>query len=448
MVSLMTEDMGEWNINSSNYVDFGAIQQLLKLYSNLNHIENSLADPPQINRLKIFKGILNGKKTFTGPAYVEICISNFCNMNCLACWQYSPLIKEKYPPHFDPKKKNQMMTFRLFKKIVDDLNKLGVQTIRITSRGEPLFNPEVIDMIKYVKEKNIFCSINTNGALITKDLVKKFCKIGLDQIDLSVWAGSAKTYAKTRPNQNEKTFFDIKDWLHYLADIKGDYKNKPSVVLVNVIFNKNYNDLENMAKFAIETKINSLFFGAADLKNDTEELLLNSKELVILKNKIKNCLSLLKNMNIPHNLHEFYETINSTGALRGKFDLDMSNKYPCYHGWMHSRINTDGIVSPCGFTDLIMGNLKKNSFIAIWNSKKYIEFREKCLSNLHDKYFSTSFCNYNCVYFRVNQRMHNGVTIVKKNYLKKLQSSSPQRALQLWLKEIDPILEKSFVYRC
>ena len=429
-------------------IGFETVRQLSKIDSSLKYIENSITNPFQKNRLKLFRGILDGKKAFTGPSHVEICISDFCNMNCLACWQYSPLVKSNYSSYFNPKKKNQMLPFRLFKEVVDDLHKLGVLEIRITGMGEPLFHPKIVDMAKYVKNYGIFCSIGTNGALITKDLVDKFCEIGLDRIDVSLWASSAKIYIKTHPNQNEKTFFNIKEWLKYLADIKSSYKNnKPRVLLVNVIFNENYYDLEDMMKFAIEIKADEVFFGAVHVTEDTKGLLLNSKELEILKNKIKSSLSLFKNENIFHNLHNFFEAINSPGATNGKFDLNMPNKCPCYHGWIHSRILADGRVSPCAFTNnLIMGDLKKNSFMDIWNSKKYKEFRGKCLNGLDDDYFSTSCCQHNCFYFRVNQRMHDGVVTVKNNYLKKLQLSSPQSALQLWLEKIDPILERKLAY--
>ena len=448
----LLEKESEEHDKRCHYCDFineckGELKSHL-LNLSLDYIKNAIGDLNQKKRIQLLRGILNGKKAFTGPIQAEISITNFCNMNCLPCWQYSPLVKNHYSSNFDINKKDLMLPFNLFKSLIDELVEMDVQRIRINGQGEPMFHPRVVDMIKYVKKNSdISCSINTNGALINKGLVRKFCKIGLDKIDLSVWAGSAETYVKIRPNQNEKTFYNIKSWLQYLADIKSSYNNLPYVCIINVIFNKNYQDIENMVKFAIETKANRIFCGPVDTNDDLKKLLLNSKELEILKSNIKRCLTLVENSKLHHNLNEFYKRITHTDALNGRFDFNVYKDYACYYGWVHSRILPTGQVIPCGFTNnMIMGDLKINSFREIWNSKKYFEFRKKCLNGIFDDYFAEGCCQRNCCYYNRNRRIDEGVAIVKDNSMKGLQSNSHQNALQFWLEKIDPILEKKFQF--
>jgi hypothetical protein len=45
-----------------------------------------------INKNKEIIGILDSKKTFTGPKVVEMHITNKCNNNCIGCWFRSPFI--------------------------------------------------------------------------------------------------------------------------------------------------------------------------------------------------------------------------------------------------------------------------------------------------------------------------------------------------------------------
>ncbi|MFH0832885.1 MAG: radical SAM protein [Candidatus Aenigmatarchaeota archaeon] len=416
------------------------------LETKLKDIEN-VVNSQQKKRIRITRGILDGRMAYTGPIQVEICVSDLCNNSCLACWQYSPLIKKGYSTYFDPNKRNKLLQFDIFKKAVDDLHDLDVQIIRITGMGEPLQNPDIIDMVRYVKSYGIFCSINTNGTLITREMIDKFCQIGLDRIDLSLWAGSAKAYVETHPNQSEKTFYHIKDWLNHLADIKHSYNNKPDALLINVIFNKNYNDVENMIKFAIETRVNRMYLNPVDTNENTRELLLNKEELDVLRCNVKNSISQLKDSSLRHNICGFLESLNCQGASDGKFDFNIyDNNYRCYHGWVHSRILADGRVVPCGFTNnLVMGDINEKSFKEIWNSDKYQEFREKCIIGMNDDYFSTSCCQRNCVYFRVNQRIHEGICVVKNN-MDNLKIYPSSRNIYFWLKEIDPILERKMFY--
>ena len=44
-----------------------------------------------------------------------------------------------------------------------------------------------------------------------------------------------------------------------------------------------------------------------------------------------------------------------------------------------ARIRVDGSVVPCGACNILVGNLKENSFSEIWNSPLYRDFRRKTI---------------------------------------------------------------------
>ena len=66
------------------------------------------------------------------------------------------------------------MKLELFKKIVDELEG-NVEAITLASRGEPMLNLEIIDMLNYCSNK-FALKMNTNGSMLNE---KKFIKFYL-----------------------------------------------------------------------------------------------------------------------------------------------------------------------------------------------------------------------------------------------------------------------------
>jgi MoaA/NifB/PqqE/SkfB family radical SAM enzyme len=79
---------------------------------------------------------------------------------------------------------------------------------------------------------------------------------------------------------------------------------------------------------------------------------------------------------------------------------------PCYAGWYHARILTDGTIQPCGFCNVPCGSLKEKSFIEIWNDKPYGKFRRKALEmDLSRLATESCYCEH-CCYAEDNLRVH------------------------------------------
>ena len=78
------------------------------------------------------------------PTHIDIEVVSQCQLRCPMCWTtYLPdNIKGK-------------MKYDIFQKIVDEVAGKGVYSIRLSWRGESLLHPDIIKMVKYVKEKGI-----------------------------------------------------------------------------------------------------------------------------------------------------------------------------------------------------------------------------------------------------------------------------------------------------
>ncbi len=104
--------------------------------------------------------------------YARISLTNMCNLRCTYCSQY------------DGKKSNISLEF--YKNLIDALVKVGINKIRFTG-GEPLLNPNIVELVKYTKDtgKVSDICITTNGLLLDSHL-DDLVKSGLTRINFSL----------------------------------------------------------------------------------------------------------------------------------------------------------------------------------------------------------------------------------------------------------------------
>src|SRR5208337_1415674 len=126
----------------------------------------------------------------TYPNTIGIETTNLCNLSCLICPR--PLMHRK----------TGLMDFSLFRKIVDESKGRTELLYMANGVGEPLFHPNIIEMIEYANKNGIHTMIGTNGTLLTKDLTNRLFNSGLDIIELSIDAATSSTYNKIRGGKN------------------------------------------------------------------------------------------------------------------------------------------------------------------------------------------------------------------------------------------------------
>jgi radical SAM protein with 4Fe4S-binding SPASM domain len=72
----------------------------------------------------------------------------------------------------------------------------------------------------------------------------------------------------------------------------------------------------------------------------------------------------------------FLPDLNRDEIGRRFEDDDHAYVNKCFYPWYAIRINPYGVVYPCAM-NIDMGNLRTESLARIWNSPKYIQFRQK-----------------------------------------------------------------------
>lgn len=125
------------------------------------------------------------------PYKINIEPSNLCNIACNFC----PTANRKL---VNAVRKNGVMSFELFRKIVSDLGEFDskIKLVEFFIDGEPLVNKDFPEMARYLRDSNVAEAIRmkTNGLLLTPPLIERLANAGLDRIDISIVAPHARGY--------------------------------------------------------------------------------------------------------------------------------------------------------------------------------------------------------------------------------------------------------------
>lgn len=195
----------------------------LKIKFKINKHEEIYILYNQKNIIKIFNYLIfrnrfreSGEKkiSFNAPTYLLIEPVSTCNLRCPFCFQTDKSFTRK--PFMG------VMDFELFKKIVDEADKLKIGAITIASRGEPTLHKKYKDMLKYIGEKkNIFeIKTNTNATFLDEENCHAILKNNVSQVVISSDHYIKEDYERLRLGAN---FEKIVKNVDRLFKIRKDY---------------------------------------------------------------------------------------------------------------------------------------------------------------------------------------------------------------------------------
>jgi MoaA/NifB/PqqE/SkfB family radical SAM enzyme len=126
----------------------------------------------QIRRdMKILMQVASAAIDPDRPLITHLVITRRCNLSCGYCFEYDKVSKP--------------VPLATLKERIDHLARLRSVFVTLTG-GESLLHPDAIELVRYVREKGMTPFLNTNGYLLTKQIIEGLNEAGLYGMQLSI----------------------------------------------------------------------------------------------------------------------------------------------------------------------------------------------------------------------------------------------------------------------
>lgn len=294
------------------------------------------------------------------PLSLLIDPTNLCNFQCKFCpTGDKKLLKSVNRP-------SGMMDYKLFCKIIDDASGFNkkIRRINVYKDGEPFLNKEVCEMIHYAKIKGVAESIETttNAALIDEEIAFNIVNSGLDAIRISVEHVNDEGYKNI--TQTFSDYEKIKKNVGFLFKEKekrnSDLKVNVKIIDVNLSKEEKQKFFDDFSPISDYVHIDTLMgWSNADKKDFT--------------------------------LGKEVDTgMNSETPLK-------ADRIICPEPFKTLSINFNGEVSICCVDwamSTVIGNVKEENLVDIWNGAKLKEFRKIQVSGKRKDLKPCSNCQY------------------------------------------------------
>lgn len=268
------------------------------------------------------------------PRKIYIEPTNICNYRCVHCVHDGTLTRK--PGYLD---------VELYKQRIDEIEHLRLHSkIQFTGVGEPVLHPRWDEIIRYASDKGFFTLMNSNASLMTPKNCDRLVASGLDYLHVSIDGLTKTTYESIRLGGNFelviKNLFNIFEARH---KAKGYHL---AVVLGIIDQERNRGELERFLAFFDDWPFHHVVSGE---------------------------------------LFNHMGTIEEANAAYSKQQSAPCESYPvCNTPWDLLSVNCDGMAVGCNYdfdNRFVVGNLREQSFLEIWNSERMQTFRRAVLEH-------------------------------------------------------------------
>ncbi|MGZ4862512.1 MAG: radical SAM protein [Halobacteriota archaeon] len=310
-----------------------------------------------------------------------------CNLRCKHCYQGAGKMS----------KDELSLDERL--KIVDQLAENDVVAIAF-SGGEALLRDDFWEVARYASSKGLYLSLATNGTLLTKDVVRRLQEVGVEYFEISLDSVDPAKHDAFRGISGawERTVAGIQN----VVAQEGAYS-----CIANTVTNENFRELDDLVAFSKKLGVNrTLIFnfipvgrGAEiidmDLPPDAREHVLQqmygylsgqdeSFEILTTAPQFSR-VCMMNSRNGIISLAHF-----GAAGFSDKVGLLAEYIGGCGAGRMYCAIQPNGIVTPCVFMPIPVGDLRSESFIDIWKNAEVMQ----SLRERHDLKEHCGSCDY------------------------------------------------------
>lgn len=370
-------------------------------------------------RLRVALGTLHGSRAFGGPYQASLYLTNRCNIRCIHCFYYSPLLQH---PNLMKVRGARQLSLRLpddqeirhlqslevdaprTNALIDELVSMGTRRIDFTGRGEPFLHKNVLEFMGRVKAAGCLSSVNTAGHMLNRSIIDALLEMRYDNMRITTMGGTGEMYLRTHPGSKATAFPEIEENLIYMAERKAALGlRKPRINLHCVVISQNCDGLRDFAEFAARVGADRAIYHPVDDVGDPDlsHLTLKAEEASHVRRELVEVGALLDSKGVEHNVGGFLK------AFGGRLDTRaLYRAIPCYYGWINTLIDVEGMVYSCCRCYSPLGNVFESSFREIWHGEVYRRMRREAKTlNRRGRPVGNCHCG-SCSHYAANLRAY------------------------------------------
>lgn len=321
------------------------------------------------NNLEKYQQFNKNKNSY--PAYIDIELTNHCNINCYMC-----------PVGTRTMKRNRgMISLDVIDKLCDELKNSPIKGVRLIRWGEPALHKGFLDILRRLKNTGKIIHFNTNGTLMSREMLEEIVRLEIDSVKFSFQGVDRESYEEMR---NGSSFQKVMDTIQLLNDIRKE-KEKPYIQVSTTVTCESAEQIEEFKR---------QISGLCDYCN------VGRTKMVHLD---------VDRMNISEDRKKKYV------ELREKESLVRVHFPSCPEVFDKLSINWDGSVTACcaDYDEaMLIGNIKENSLFEIYHNERSEQIRE-LLSQ--ERYDALPLCKTCFDYIEMQKPENNGSGMIKDN---------------------------------
>ncbi|MEK6864815.1 MAG: radical SAM protein [Nanoarchaeota archaeon] len=268
-------------------------------------------------------------------------ITHICNLRCTHCYNKSSL-GSRYE-----------MTTEDAIRAIEKLGAFGVKKVKIGG-GEPMARKDLFEIYTRCTSLGFETQFSTNGILVMQNL-EKMAESGVSKIQVSLDNVGEKHDAI----RNYHGMFGIVE-----NAVRELNRNNIRINIATTLTTANHNDLKAILDFCAGNDIERWKIMKYIPKSSKDPLLLPKEEY---RKAVLELLGYKEQSKEPEII------------IAREFDLIHEpsdyNDMQCFGGKSFFSLKPNGDVTPCSYiTDIVCGNITRDSLESIWNSEKMIAF--------------------------------------------------------------------------
>lgn len=311
------------------------------------------------------------------PDFVTLLITKRCNFQCARCASKSPAVTDA---SYDELSTQELKNF------IGQLS--GIKPFIYFSGGEPLLRKDIFELIRYIKSKKMLTGLVSNGSFLSEENINEIVDSGLDFFSVSI-DGPRGYHDSVRGVEGafDKAVAGLELLVKRRKEKKGSF---PHIRIASIIDPQNLDNSIFVIDLANRLGVDELAFG--NLMFYTPEI---KKQFGRFKQEFGLDVSAINGVELreghpfaisKERLKEFLDRARHSSRVPVCFvppGADFFNyysfKYPsrksrCLNPWYSVTILPDGSVTPC--QGLILGNIKKDKLMKLWNISAMRTFRK------------------------------------------------------------------------